>query len=347
MTNDRERKVTVLLGLVVILAASASGVSVAGSGPAASHDAKAGAAIQETTTEQGTATDQETTTAAGETVAISVRNLSAPDRIQLGEPFTVSADVVNDDDRAVVRQVTYRIAGTVVGSDLVQLPASETTTVMFDVTGANTTGFPTGTYDHGVFTSDAEATVNVTLTDGNESQPSETTGVATTAAETTPTEETTPVEATPDETTQIEATTDETTLETTLEGTEEAGEANVTFRNQTSDGTTVVVNSVRVPESGFVVVHDGSIFQGDAVESMLGTSAFLPAGSHENVTVELDDPLSESQRLVAVAYRDSNGNEEYDFVSSNRTADGPYRVSGGRLAVSDVANVTLADGDDQ
>jgi hypothetical protein len=71
---------------------------------------------------------------------------------------------------------------------------------------------------------------------------------------------------------------------------------------------------------------------------------FLEAGTNENVVVALDEPLNESQRLVAVAYRDSNENQEFGFVTSNRTEDEPYRQPDGRVAVNAIANVTVENG---
>jgi len=53
--------------------------------------------------------------------------------------------------------------------------------------------------------------------------------------------------------------------------------------------------------------------------------------------------LNESQRLVAVLYRDSDADREYDFVSSNRVRDGPYRMADSEEAVNEIAVVTVAE----
>lgn len=121
--------------------------------------------------------------------------------------------------------------------------------------------------------------------------------------------------------------------------------ASVTFEDQTSDGRTVTVAAATLPRGGFVTIHDESLVDGATFESVRGTSAYLVPGSHEGITVELDDPISETQRLVAVLYRDSNGNRVYDFVSSEGEADGPYESSRGG-AVLDVATVTVAEPND-
>ncbi len=117
----------------------------------------------------------------------------------------------------------------------------------------------------------------------------------------------------------------------------------MTFEDQTTNGTTVTIRSVTVPRGGFVVVHDTGIVRGEVVESMIGQSGYLEAGTHRNVTIRLDESVNESQRLVAVLYRDSDGDREYDFVSSNRVLDGPYRMPDSEEAVNEIAVVTVTE----
>src|SRR6056297_2548255 len=69
--------------------------------------------------------------------------------------------------------------------------------------------------------------------------------------------------------------------------------ASVSFANQTSGGTTVTVDEVTLPNGGFVTIHDSSLTDGETFGSVAGTSAYLEAGTHENVTVTLADSLSE------------------------------------------------------
>lgn len=352
MINERQYQLTAIVVLCIAT------VLIVGAGAVASQSPDTG----------GVTAVQENDTQDEETAPVSVQNLTAPEEVQIGENFTVSANVTNDGDEVVVQQVTYRIEGSVIDSEFVQVPEGNTTTITFNVTGDDTSGFPTGTFTHGVFIDDAEATANVTLTAPEETPeettpeettpeettpeeetPEETTPVETTPEETMP-EETTPEETTPVETTPVETTPEETTpVETTPEETtpEEPRAASVTFESQRSNGTAVVVDSVTVPESGFVVVHDTGIIQGEVAESVLGTSEFLESGTHQNVTVELDEQLTESQRLVVVTYRDSNENQEFDFLTSNQTVDGPYRLPDERQAVNDIANVTVENDEEQ
>lgn len=119
-------------------------------------------------------------------------------------------------------------------------------------------------------------------------------------------------------------------------------DANVTFDNQTSDGQTVTVDSVTMSEGGFVTIHDSSLLDGNVVGSVVGTSEYLEPGTHENVSVTLNEPLTESQTLIAMSHLDTNDNQVYDFVTSGGSADLPYVVDNN--IVVDPAYVTVEGG---
>jgi hypothetical protein len=127
--------------------------------------------------------------------------------------------------------------------------------------------------------------------------------------------------------------------------------ASVTFNNQTTDGTTVMVESVTLSDSGFVAIHNASLLNGDEYGSVVGVSEPLSAGTHEDVEVTLFDvpgqsfakgtTLEESQTLIAMPHLDNNRNDVYDFITSNGVNDSPYTEAGS--AVVDTASVTVAD----
>ncbi|GGL54343.1 DUF7282 domain-containing protein [Halocalculus aciditolerans] len=116
--------------------------------------------------------------------------------------------------------------------------------------------------------------------------------------------------------------------------------ASATISNQTSGGSTVTVDSVTLPDGGFVTIHDASVTDGDVLGSVVGSSTYLAAGTHQNVTVRLDEPLADSGTFVAMPHMDTDGDRVYEFVSANGAADGPYTADGS--AVVDTANVTVA-----
>ncbi|WP_162224262.1 DUF7282 domain-containing protein [Halorussus salinus] len=205
------------------------------------------------------------------------------------------------------------------------------------------------TVDNQVVADDATVTVE---------EAEETTTTAEEAEETTTTEE--PVETTTEEeveettttaeeveettttTEEIEeTTTEEEAEETTTETTTEEAEASLTFENQTSNGTVVTISQATLPEGGFVVIHDTSLLDGSVVESVRGVSEYLEPGTHEEIRVTLDEPITESQPLLALAYQDTNDNETFDFVETQGQADAPYTVD--EQVVADDAAVTVEE----
>lgn len=128
------------------------------------------------------------------------------------------------------------------------------------------------------------------------------------------------------------------TAEVVVEETDDKPTWPITFNNQTSDGTAVVVDSVTVPadlEEGFVAVYKEAAF-GKKEETEIGISDPLQPDSYRNIEIPLDEsefPVDESkipfddQPLLAVLHR---------------TRDEPYRREG-EYPVVDSAWIVVAD----
>jgi PGF-CTERM protein len=120
----------------------------------------------------------------------------------------------------------------------------------------------------------------------------------------------------------------------------------VSDSQQESTGNTVTVHHVDLSEGGFVTIHDSSLLGGATFDSVRGTSEYLEAGFHSDVEVTLDEPMKASQTAIPMAHRDTNGNEAYDFVTSEGADDGPYTANGGAVIdtyhVSVLAQVTFS-----
>lgn len=91
------------------------------------------------------------------------------------------------------------------------------------------------------------------------------------------------------------------------------GEVNV--EEQSGDGESVTVDSLDLSDGGFVSVHTES-----PTGATLGSSSYLESGEHSDVTVDLDESVSEDTTLYVLVHTDSNDNEEFDFP----VADDPY-----------------------
>lgn len=129
---------------------------------------------------------------------------------------------------------------------------------------------------------------------------------------------------------------------------ETEGPATVTFEDQEADDSTVTVAETFLPEGGFVVIHDDSLLEGDALGSVVGVSDYLESGTHVDVSIEVDVEASGETTLIAMPHMDTNDNTTYDFVTSEGEDDGPYvdpddTNDDGQEVVVDPAAVTFDD----
>jgi PGF-CTERM protein len=105
--------------------------------------------------------------------------------------------------------------------------------------------------------------------------------------------------------------------------------ATVLIDDQTTTGETVTVDSLNLPSGGFVVLHDKQALgtgasDPDAIteSSVVGTSTYLSAGTHQDVEVELTESVESGEQYLAMAVKD-DGSEEYET-----SADDPFLVRG-------------------
>lgn len=80
---------------------------------------------------------------------------------------------------------------------------------------------------------------------------------------------------------------------------------------------------------GFVVLHDSTeLANGQTFTSIVGKSEYVSPGVQNEIKVGLDEAISDTTTIGAMAHQDSDGDEMYDFESSGGTEDGPYTLSG-------------------
>ena len=80
--------------------------------------------------------------------------------------------------------------------------------------------------------------------------------------------------------------------------------AELEFDEQETDGETVVVDSVRLSEGGFVAIYD-------AEGKLIGVSEYLDAGDHDEIEIELTDELDDDADLTAGVHL-ADDDEEFD-----------------------------------
>jgi hypothetical protein len=134
----------------------------------------------------------------------------------------------------------------------------------------------------------------------------------------------------------------------------EPSPATVSFNDQTSDGTTVTVESTFVPNGGFVAIHNATMLQEGAQngntskiqESVIGVTDELSAGTHNNVVATLNinsGSLSGNATLVAMPHKDNPDDGQYTFPQ-NANQDPPYFNDPGNSSsgpVVDSASITV------
>jgi hypothetical protein len=129
---------------------------------------------------------------------------------------------------------------------------------------------------------------------------------------------------------------------TTTQGNETNATAELTFGDQNTNGSSVVVEQANLSAGGFVVVFAQN-------GTALGNSSYLEPGAHENVSVSLDVPVTTAQVLIGAPHLDTNDNRTFDFnatqaaeVGPANATDRPYLMASG-LPVTEVAFVTVGN----
>lgn len=112
--------------------------------------------------------------------------------------------------------------------------------------------------------------------------------------------------------------------------------AEVSIPDQTTDGDALIVETVRIPDGGFVVVQEDDAAPG---ENVLGVSGVLSAGYHEDVPVQLSGEVEHGQTVRAVLHMDSNSNSLFDH-DEDPGLDPPYQDGDGNL-VADEGEVSI------
>ncbi|WP_276271648.1 type II secretion system F family protein [Haloarcula litorea] len=103
--------------------------------------------------------------------------------------------------------------------------------------------------------------------------------------------------------------------------------ASMTVTDASVDGGELTVDSASLSSGGFLVVH--AYEPGGEV---IGTSAYLEPGTHDGVTIQVDNPPPEGATVVVVAHRDTDGDERLDYFETGGAVDQPYAASGQRDA---------------
>jgi flagellar protein FlaJ len=90
--------------------------------------------------------------------------------------------------------------------------------------------------------------------------------------------------------------------------------ASIAATGATTSGDAITIESTSLSDGGYVAVYDGG-----ANGTLLGRSAYLQSGTHENVVIPVDEPIREDRSVVFVPHRETTGDESFDYTGP------PYR----------------------
>ncbi|TGC10635.1 DUF7282 domain-containing protein [Methanolobus halotolerans] len=122
------------------------------------------------------------------------------------------------------------------------------------------------------------------------------------------------------------------TIET--EANSENNESAVSFEDQDTEGNMVVVDSVSLPDGGYVVIHAS---ENGSAGDVIGHSQYMETGNHSDVEIRLDAPIETDQEVIAMTHMD-DGDGVYQFPGP----DVPYTSD--NVPVTDSAMITVENG---
>jgi hypothetical protein len=105
----------------------------------------------------------------------------------------------------------------------------------------------------------------------------------------------------------------------------------LTFNDQQSSGSSVLVQNVELSDGGFVAIHRSD---NETPGEVIGSSLYVPPDLSTSLAIVLDERIEENQELIAMAHLDTDGDRSYDFPDG----DGPYTENGS--PVIDAAQIT-------
>ncbi len=102
---------------------------------------------------------------------------------------------------------------------------------------------------------------------------------------------------------------------------------------QTFEGPVATVAKAEFPRPGFVVIYR---LDNDGVIYLSGRSDLLDVGTHQNIIIPLNQPLTDGESVGAVPHLD-DGNSEFEFPGNDR----PAAIDG--ADIYDISIVNAAD----
>lgn len=91
--------------------------------------------------------------------------------------------------------------------------------------------------------------------------------------------------------------------------------ASVTIDKNETTQEQVILTSVTLPDSGYIVAHGGSFNSSEPTnESIIGRTQYVRSGTFEDVVVTLNQSISNNSSVVVTLHNETNGNQTFDYI---------------------------------
>lgn len=101
-------------------------------------------------------------------------------------------------------------------------------------------------------------------------------------------------------------------------------EAAVEIASNDTDRTSVILESVTLPENGYIAAY-GENFSLEAPtdDSLIGRTQYVRAGDFSDVVVQFNETIPKNTTVTVMVHNETNGNEKFSFANQS-SPDGPY-----------------------
>lgn len=106
-----------------------------------------------------------------------------------------------------------------------------------------------------------------------------------------------------------------------------ASNGSVTINETRTNRTQVVLDSVTLPQNGYIVAQTGNVSANQSAGTVVGHTQYVRNGPFKDVILNLNESVREGKTLSVVLYNDTNGDEILNTTGND--TDTPYQTSGG------------------
>jgi hypothetical protein len=125
--------------------------------------------------------------------------------------------------------------------------------------------------------------------------------------------------------------------------------ASVTIDKNETTRKQVILTSVTLPDSGYIVAHGSSFNSSEPTnKSIIGRTQYVRGGTFEDVVVTLNQSIANNSSVVVTLHNETNGNQAFDYIDQSGP-DAAYQNQSGspvtdRVSASSIGTNNSAEG---